>query len=406
MTHTATAAPRTRILVLSSTYPRHASDTVPAFVHQLCQELSAYFEVHVLVPHDAGACWRETLDGVQVHRFPYALPVLECLAYRGGILENLKHHRWRYLLLPGFVLMQALWMIALLCRYRFALVHAHWLLPQGVVAAAVTGLPGLRVPLLVTSHGGDLFALQGGVLASLKRWVLRRAACVTVVSRVMRDRLLGWGLDAQRIHVAPMGVDLQQRFVPGHQARSGLVFVGRLAEKKGVDVLLDALARLKQRGLEPPLEIVGDGPWAARLQQQARTLGLSQLQWVGAVPPAGVPRHFQRARVAVVPSRVARDGDQEGLGLVCVEALGCGCAVVASDLPAIRDVIEPDRNGLCVPPDDPQALAAAIERLLADEALYARLVEAGQRSVHARFDWPAVGAGYAALVRGLLPPAG
>lgn len=388
------------ILVLTSTYPRHAGDTVPAFVHQLSRELLDSFEVHVLAPHARGAAFSESLEGVQVHRFPYALPALELLAYHGGILENLRQYPWRYLLLPGFLLMQWLWTLGLVLRLRIRLIHAHWVIPQGLVACLAAGMPGFRhVPVLVTGHGSDLFSLKGGVLARVKRWVLRRAAATTVVSGALRQHLAEQGISRGLVKVMPMGVDLQHAFVPGAVAPStDIVFVGRLLAQKGLDVALGALQILAARGYHPHFHVVGDGPARAGWQSLADGYGLAgQVEWVGAVPPAVVPGWLQRARIALVPSR-----EYEGLGLVAVEAQGCGCAVIASDLPAIRDVVAHGETGVLVAPGDPAALADALQGLLDDPARCQALAAAGRERARERFDWSRVGAGYAQLIRDLL----
>ncbi|MEO5344537.1 MAG: glycosyltransferase family 4 protein, partial [Gammaproteobacteria bacterium SHHR-1] len=95
---------KTKLLVLSSTYPRWANDPEPGFVHELSKRLTARFAVHVLCPHAPGCATQETLDGVQVHRFRYAPSGLETLVQGGGILNNLKQQPWKWLLLPPFLL--------------------------------------------------------------------------------------------------------------------------------------------------------------------------------------------------------------------------------------------------------------------------------------------------------------
>ena len=103
-----------------------------------------------------------------------------------------------------------------------------------------------------------------------------------------------------------------------------------------------------------------------------------------------------------MPSVVAASGDQEGLGLVAIEAMGCGCAVVASDLPTVRDSVSDGETGLMVSPGDPSDLAAKIATLLVDDELTAKLAANGRRYALEHFDWQRVGDGYAQLIKRML----
>lgn len=393
---------RPRLLVLTTTFPRWAGDREPPFVFDLSRRLAGQFEVHVLAPHAAGAQRRETLDGVQVHRFRYAPQRLQQLAYDGGILARLRERPWRLLLVPCLLLAQAWALRRLLAQQRFDVIHAHWLIPQGLVAVLAGATR--RVPMLCTSHGGDLFGLRGALPSRLKRLVLARCRAVTVVSQAMREAVLALR-PGQAVQVVPMGTDLTSRFTPPAQpARTpgGLLFAGRLVEKKGVRYLLDAVARLRAAGRAVTLTVAGDGPQRAALQAQARQLGIDDaVAFVGAVDHARLAQLFQTAAVAVVPSVVAADGDQEGFGLVIVEAMGCGCPVVASRLPAIDDIVIDGETALLAPPADAAALAATLGAVLDDPAGAERRALAARERALAHFDWHGVVDRYAALLHAL-----
>ncbi len=225
-----------RLLVAASTYPRWRGDYEPGFVHELSRRLATDFEVHVLCPHAPGALAEENLDGVQIHRFRYAPESLETLVQGGGIVSNLKHHVWKWLLVPPFFLGLAWQMWRLAHRLHPVCIHAHWLIPQGLVVAFLQKWDAAIPPFLVTSHGADLYALRGQPFLVLKRFVARRAAALTVVSSPMKDESARLGADPAIIRVISMGVDFGGLFVPGEVAsrRPGeILFVGRLVEKKG-----------------------------------------------------------------------------------------------------------------------------------------------------------------------------
>lgn len=215
-----TAAEKPTLLVLTSTYPRWVGDPEPGFVHELARRLTDRFRVIVLGPHAPGAKIHEQLDGVEVIR--YAPQRLETLVNDGGIVTNLRLARWKLLLVPGFVLAQT-WRAWRLIRTRnIDVIHAHWLLPQGLIAALLQSLPGRKVPFVVTSHGADLFALKGRMLQWLKRFVIRRSCAATVVSEAMRQRVREIAPDAARVRVQPIGRGPAPplRAGPGHGARA------------------------------------------------------------------------------------------------------------------------------------------------------------------------------------------
>jgi len=252
-----------KVLVLSSTYPRWEGDTLPTFVHELSKRLVDDFCVCVLCPHAKGARSREQIDGVSIHRFRYAPAGLEVLIENGGVLANLNRSIWAYALLPPFLLANLAWLIYLIYKEKPDVIHAHWLIPQGFMAVMANYLPGVNVPVLVTSHGADLFAFRSGIFRWAKKLVLQKASKVTVVSQAMLHevkKLVGSDIDAE---VISMGVDLDNLFTPDKSIRknkNSLLFVGRLVEKKGLSYLIDAVEILKDRFPGISLKVVGNGP--------------------------------------------------------------------------------------------------------------------------------------------------
>lgn len=395
-------APKPVLLVLASTYPRWMGDPEPGFVHELARRLRERFRVLVLCPHAPGARAYELLDGVEVFRYRYALQRWETLVNDGGIVANLKRHHWKFLLVPGFVVMQA-WSAWRLChRYKVDVIHAHWLIPQGLIAALLQLLPGRKAPFVVTSHGADLYALRSKPLVLLKRWVLRQSRTATVVSRPMLDEVARMGGDVAKVSVLSMGVDMSQRFVPNadiSRSRNEILFVGRLVEKKGVRYLIDALALVRKRMPDAHLTVVGFGPEEDSLSAQVRLLGLeSAVRFVGAIPQTQLPEYYRRAALFVAPFVQAVSGDQEGLGLVLVEAIACGCPILAGCVPAVTDVLAPSFADLMVVPSDTQALAERILVALSDPDASRSRAGVLRDNIMERFDWARVGERYADLL--------
>lgn len=395
---------RPTLLVLASTYPRWHGDAEPGFVHELAKRLTDSFHVIALVPGAPGAAACEMLEGVEVIRYRYAPRRFETLVNNGGIIANLRRHRWKMLLVPAFILTQAWCAWRLVRARRVDVVHAHWLLPQGLIAAFISTLSRDFPPCLVTSHGADLFALRGRGLNALKRFVARKAAAVTVVSEPMLSELKNIGGDLSKVSVQPMGVDLSELFTPDPMVPRScdeILFVGRLVEKKGLRHLIDAMPAILRAHPAAHLTIAGFGPEQEALVEQVRRLDLlSKVRFMGAVSQSELPGLYRRAAVFVAPFVKAASGDQEGLGLVSVEAAGCGCPVVAGDLPVVRSVFG-STSARLVEPGSVAEIEAAVSAVLAN-TLAPDVAGKVRASLCARFDWKVVAEQYRQIFQDLI----
>lgn len=397
------ASQRPRLLVLSSTFPRWLDDSEPAFVFELARRLSHRLDITVLAPHAPGSRTQEVMDGLRVIRYRYAPARWEQLAtHGGGILNRVKANPLNALLIPALLIAQSWALVRLVRREPFKVIHAHWIIPQAALARAVIALTGRRIALVCTSHGGDLYGLRGKVLESIMGRVMQQADHVTVVSRAMRQRALSLGAESGKTSVLPMGVDLTTRFSPDpthRRASNQLLFVGRLVEKKGLVVLLDALPGVISQHPDTKLLIAGDGPLRKALEQHTHRLSITRyVTFLGMQQQQQLPALYRQSVLLVAPFVVASGGDQEGLGLVLVEAMGCGCPVIAAELPAVLDVIQPGKTGMLVPSGHPEALAAQINALLSNPDKRAELASAARADVLTRFDWSMIAARYGDLL--------
>jgi glycosyltransferase involved in cell wall biosynthesis len=385
-----------KLLVLASTFPGTPGDGTPAFVLDLALEQAKQFDVTVLTPMVPGAAARETLGSadasVKVIRFRYWFKGSEDLAH-GAILDNLKARKSRFLQVP-MLLHGLFWGTKRFVRDEApAAIHAHWVIPQGILAT----LAAPKIPLLITTHGGDIYALNHPLLLRLKRWVFARAAAITTVNSQMKAQLVAWGQPAEKISLLPMGVDTETvgaisastKKVPGQ-----LLVVGRLVEKKGIEYLFEALRILRERASaaasNAKLLVIGDGPIRADLESKAAGLPVT---FLGQRGRADVLAAIASSEIMLIPSVTAANGDQEGLPVTLLEGGAGQVCVIASRLPGIDEVIEDGVSGLLVPQRDAKALADALERALADEALRAKLANGIATSVK-RFDIGVIGAGY------------
>jgi colanic acid/amylovoran biosynthesis glycosyltransferase len=271
--------------------------------------------------------------------------------------------------------------LALAARVRRrAVTHLHAHMAHAPASVAMYAARALGVPFSFTGHAADLF--RDRALLAEK---LRRAAFVACISlwhrRWYQEQCPRPDTDYPlvRCGVDPTAYTPASPQPPGTPLR--LIAIGRLVPKKGFDILLRALPALADLNLH--LRLVGEGPEAARLAALVRELALeSRVHLAGRANPGDVPALLQQADLFVLPCRTDAGGDRDGIPVVLMEAMAARVGVISGDLPTLRELVEHDVTGLLVPPDDPDALAAAIRRLAGDPALRHRL----QLAAHTRIE--------------------
>jgi len=273
------------------------------------------------------------------------------------------------------------------------LVHAHFG-TDGLLALPLARVLG--VPLATSLRGYEVqrsvAALLGSGRLSWMRYslahqrLMREGALFLAVSEALRRRAIARGFPEERTLTHYNGVDLE-RFYPSVKPSTEpmVLHVGRLVEKKGTRLLIDAFAQVAAEFPEATLVIAGDGPLRSELERRAAPLG-GRVQFLGAVPATEIAGLMRRAWLLAAPSLTARDGDAEGLPNVVVEAAASGLPVVASDHAGIPEAVEHEVSGLIVPEADTVALAAALTRLLGSPELRLSQALAARRIAEERFD--------------------
>ncbi len=360
-----------KIIVLTSTFPRWKDDTDPPFVYELSRRLALDLDVHVLAPNYPGALGSEILDGLTVYRFRYFIKRFEKLAGSSGILPTIRKNKLYLLLVPFFVAAEffALW--KLVRQIKPDIIHAHWLVPQGFVAAMVKKITG--TPYVVTAHGGDVFGLQGGLFGLFKRFSLKNADKITVVSSVLKEVVTRTSSSIVEPVILPMGVDsskfalAEDDDIRKKYGATGplLLFVGRLTEKKGVRFLLEAMPEVINKAPAVKLMIVGSGEEEEDLKRLSASLELEgNVVFTGSIANRDLPRFYGAADIFIGPSIHARDGDTEGFGLTFVEAGMSGCILIGSRVGGIPDIIKDGKTGFLVEEKNPAAIAAKILEII------------------------------------------
>lgn len=290
---------------------------------------------------------------------------------------------WKYVVL----LFRVLWMAL---TARFDLVHAHWPFPAGAYALLLSKLR--RKPFILTSHGAfvDNLANYPNIITRIVRYVIRQADHIIIVGKAHGKNVSELsGIPIEKMTLIDMGVWLNPNLISQEEARRKLslpagephiTFIGNLIHRKGVDILLNATAELKKMGQNVCVLIGGQGEEQTKLQEQAERLGLQDhVRFVGPIPHDEVYTWFAAGDVCAVPSR------REPFGLVPLEAMSSGTAVVATDIGGFRQTVENGVNGTLFPHEDHHALAQALHTLLNNPQQRQSFVEAGHR-VAATYD--------------------
>src|SRR3989338_2979345 len=160
-----------KVLAMASTFPRWENDTSPRFVYDLSERMSSKYDMIVLAPHHEGALKKEKMGSLDVRRFAYFKPEsLQKLCYGGGIIPNMKSSFLARMQMPLLIKMEFFSASKIIKQEKISLIHAHWMLPQGLVGVFLKKL--FKVPLLVTIHGSDLFTLKNPVFRNLQKFVV------------------------------------------------------------------------------------------------------------------------------------------------------------------------------------------------------------------------------------------
>jgi len=394
-----------KVCMVTSSYPKYPGEVTAPFIEEIAAGVAERgHEVHLLLPGHPDLRRGAVERGVHLHPYRYApCRRLAIWGYAESLAADVEVRGRAYLAAPLALPAGLLALLRLTRREGFDLLHAHWVIPNGPVAALAAGRRAL--PLVISLHGSDVYLPERkGWLRPIARWTFRRASAITACSADLARRAIALGAPAGRLTVIPYGAD-PQTFHPADPAERErtraelglapgepfLLAVGRLVRKKGFDVLLQALPQVIREAGPVRLVIAGRGDLHEELRALAGQLGLGdRVTLAGAIERDRLPALFRSCDVLVVPSRHDERGNVDGLPNVVLEGMASGAAIVASEVAGIPQVISPGVNGLLVPEKDPAALAAAIVRLLREPPLRARLGQAARKRVEEELNWPAV----------------
>ena len=363
-----------RVLVITSTYPRHEQDYAVPWMREIHRQMTERgHQITVLAPSYKGLK-SHVLDGVEVRRFRYAPASIERLTHEEGASYKIRKAYMQLLAIP-YILLGCLAAAWLASTRKFDVIHVHWPFPHGMMGQVARFFSG--APLVVMSHGAEFS------LARRKKWVrpfLRqslRSADLLISNSSDTARMVTECSD-RACHVLPYGTTVAAANVaPPQNAVPRVLFTGRLIERKGLEYLLRAVPRIL--AVQPAQFIIsGDGDQRPKLEQLHQELALGDsVEFLGFVSNERLGQEYAQCDIWVNPAIIDSWGDAEGLGVGAIEAYSYYKPVVAGKVGGIPDAVIDGVTGRLVPEKDSIALADAICELLADPAKRERMGRAG-----------------------------
>lgn len=404
---------KTKVLVLTSSFPRHKTDWWQQAVLSIYSNMDLKkYHITVLAPSAPGAKISEKLKGVNVKRFIYFYPPsLQLLTSGEGVLYTSGKNRFLgKIQVITFILAEFILIMSTLARENFDVIHANWILPQGLIAVLAKFV--FRKPVVVTVHGTDIFALKK--FNFLKAFVLKHCDLCTANSSSTFEAVLKVypKTNAKIVH---MGVDVNifgpnkrdDKFRHEFGGNPKIILgVGRLIKWKGFEYLVRALPFVLAKYPQAKLVIIGKGPEEENLKVLAKKLTLEidkNVFFLGSVTPDRLTHIYASCDVVVSPSiTVAETGEKEGQGNVALEAMASGTPVVASRSGGLVDAIDGKSTGLLFEEKDFRQLAKNIIHIFSSEKVRKSLSKNGLELIRQKYPWKVTGLKFCELYEDLI----
>ena len=386
-----------KVIHITSSYPRFLEDGTAPFIRSIVEEqLELGYEVFVLAPYDPDV--NKQHQEQFVTRFRYIRPdSLHIMGHAKALTAGVYLRPLAILLAPLYLLFGLYRLFRIASSEKPDILHAHWVLPNGPIAAIVSYMLG--IPLTISLHGSDVFiANKSTLLKTIARLSLNQAKIITAPSNDLKKRAMDTGTK-NPILVAPWGVNPKlfkyeqthedpSRYKELGSLQHTIISLGRMDYKKGFRYLVESMPAILERFPNTHFLIGGEGPIREELRQCAEDLNVSEyLELPGKIPWDDVPEFLGKGDIFVLPSVQDEHGNVDGLPTVMFEAMSTGLPVVASDIGGIGLVINDYDNGIKVPPGDIQALQKAIEYLLENSEEAVQIGRRAREEIEARFTW-------------------
>ncbi len=391
--------------VLTHNYPRFPGDFSGTFIEALCHEFVRQQQrVTIWMPYDPAytvptfAADNLPSPDLRLYRYTWA-DRAHTLGYMRTMQSDLALRRESYWLGPAMLAAGVAKVVREARQTRPDILHAHWLLPNGLIGAVASRL--LDIPLVISVPGSDAqIANANPLFRTLARFAMRQASLLTANSADLRDAvarlepsvlakfdLIVYGTDPAALKPDSTGVaELRAQWTPISRQPFVMLCVGRMVYKKGFDMLIRALAEPALRSQDVIAVMVGEGDQKAEWQALAQRMGVSdRLRWVGSVPKDKIGVYYNACDVLVNPA-VRKPVD--GLNVCVLDAMSCGKPVVGSTVAGNPLAIVHGETGFLTAEGEPAALAQALATLAANPNLRQCMGQGARQRIEQELGWP------------------
>jgi glycosyltransferase involved in cell wall biosynthesis len=368
-----------KICIVTTAFPRWENDGRVAFLLEEAQAIKHLGnKVRVIAMHNPGSKTREDMDGIDVIRPRYLPERWENLQKdSAGLPQAWQNNLWSRLQIVPFLVIHTL--AVAYWSQGFDIIHANWTLSAACVW--VTRWYH-QCPYVTTVHGSDIFkATRLWLPKIITKRALTAADKVISVSRALYENVIKLGVPKDKVCVISNGVNLGKfTHDPSLKREQIILFVGSLIERKGIDILLTAFSLIKDNLPNYHLIIIGEGRLRTDLENLTQKLGIYfDVSFLGFQSQATVHQWMQKAKVFVLPS------NEEGQGVVLLEALACGTPCVGANVGGITDVVSKEVGEL-FSPGDSEGLSKAILKILNSDDWEKMSISARERAEN-DYDW-------------------
>lgn len=367
-----------RICYLSSTFPKSSHDSWAFFLRELAHGLaSGKNEVVVITQRYRGSLPRERIENIVVERFNWISP--------RNFQRLADYKKVPYLRMVSYFLSAVFRTIRVIVRNKLDVIYAHWVVPSGFIALLAKKVT--HRPLIVQVHGSDLRGswAKHPVMRSLTNMTLKRIDGLVTDSKDLMQRAERMGIKINLKKVVPTGVDLKslEHGLPVKKRKNDIptiLFAGALRRVKGLTFLLDAIPLIKKEIPAFKLIIAGDGPLRDQLENNVKTLHISEyVDFLGQIPNDQLLNVMKSSDVCILPSL------SEGTPTVLFEALACKTPLIATRVGGISEVITHKDTGILIEPRNARAIADAVINLLQDNDTRQKLAEQGYSLIKSQY---------------------
>ncbi|KKR10286.1 MAG: hypothetical protein A3D24_02450 [Candidatus Blackburnbacteria bacterium RIFCSPHIGHO2_02_FULL_39_13] len=407
-----------KICILTHTFPRFAKDTAAPFMFGLATGMvSAGNEVYVLSPYSSKYSWKKTDLTFKLLTYKYIWPnSLHKLGYSETLLNDMGLPILMWVLSP-FMYFFGFWaLLSLVRKDKIDLINAHWILPNGFIAALVSFFTG--VPVVSTLPGSDVYMAKKNALFKLLAQISTKVSKkitsnspqlisdlekITGVDISSKSETIIYGVDPNFFKLNKGKSESLKKMLMIPNNCIVVLGIGRLVAKKGFEYLIRSSVEILKKFSNVVFVIVGDGDQREYLEKLTRKLGVQQnFIFTGSVNYQELIHYYNLADIFILPSVRDEKGNLDDQSVSVMEAMACGKPVITSNFPGYRIVINDGENGFLVNERDVKKIRETICTLVKSKVLREEMGRKGRQRITREFSWKAVGVQYSNLFSSLV----